>query len=178
MAALKIKPVSPAREREAAKAAPSPEPARDEPEAAAKVEAEKDKPGATRRPTPRSKPKLASADDQRSPYAGERRGQVSMFLYPSLWAALEERAGELVERGEKASATALLVAILHFHMPTDEAEAEVLVRDFLLKRAGALGERVFEGESATERNARLFESQRDELGRLGRAVSALSLIHI
>lgn len=171
--ALSIKPVSPAREREAAKATPPPTRAA-EPEVATSngAKAAEQTPKTGRRGGTRSKPKLAVAENQRSPYAGERRVQVSMFLYPSLWTELEQRAAELVDDGEKASATALLVAILHFRMPADEAAATDLVREFLLERAGARGERPFEGETATERNARLFESQRDGLSRLGRAVSS------
>lgn len=117
-------------------------------------------------PSPRA---LAGAE---VPYAGERRVQASIHIYPSAWQTLEERARELAEAGGRGSASLLLVALLHFHIPADPETAGEIVQRFRQRLAGAGGEEAFAGEDAAERNVRLFASQRDRLDQLGRAVTA------
>lgn len=166
---LELKPVMPSRQREA-EAPPEPKPAskpkRDSNSGSGGEASPPARPkpaaAAVERSAPRvSRPRLQAGSA--SPYGGERREQVSLYIYEPLWEQLELRAGELAEGGARASAASLLVALLHFHLPEDPGESLALGRSFRLALAGIDGEPHFDGERPGERNVRLFESQRTRL---------------
>ena len=98
-------------------------------------------PASEPRPTPRrsraaARPKgQSAASDQQTapsqletnPYAGVRKVQAPVRLFPSLWDHLEDLVRELRAEGLEVDKTALLNAILHFHGPADAASGRDLV---------------------------------------------------
>lgn len=62
-----------------------------------------------------------------NPYAGMRKAQAPVRLFPPLWERLEQLVRDLRDEGLEVDKTALLNAILHFHGPGDLAEARELV---------------------------------------------------
>jgi hypothetical protein len=75
---------------------------------------------------------LAPAQLETNPYAGMRKVQAPVRLFPPLWDHLEELVRELQAEGLEVNKTALLNAILHFHGPADTATGRELVNQWRL----------------------------------------------
>lgn len=69
----------------------------------------------------------SAAPAETNPYAGQRKVQAPVRLFPPLWDRLEQLVRELREEGLEVDKTALLNAVLHFHGPDDLDEARELV---------------------------------------------------
>ncbi|MGO9792125.1 MAG: hypothetical protein ACLP8S_22270 [Solirubrobacteraceae bacterium] len=69
----------------------------------------------------------SAAPTETNPYAGQRKVQAPVRLFPPLWDRLEQLVRELREEGLEVDKTALLNAALHFHGPGDLDEARELV---------------------------------------------------
>jgi hypothetical protein len=74
----------------------------------------------------------APAQLETNPYAGMRKVQAPVRLFPPLWDHLEELVRKLQAEGLDVDKTALLNAILHFHGPADEATGRDLVNQWRL----------------------------------------------
>jgi len=61
-----------------------------------------------------------------NPYAGLRKVQAPVRLFPPLWDRLDELVRELQSEGHEVDKTALLNATLHFHGPATVTEAREL----------------------------------------------------
>lgn len=80
--------------------------------------------------TTASKPSQSTpttGDSTTNPYAGMRKVQVPVRLFPPLWDRLEEIVRELRDEGLEVDKTALLNAVLHFDGPRDLERARELV---------------------------------------------------
>lgn len=75
--------------------------------------------------TPREQPEPAQAET--NPYAGMRKLQAPVRLFPPLWDRLEGLVHELRAEGLEVDKTALLNAALHFYGPADTDQARELV---------------------------------------------------
>jgi len=62
-----------------------------------------------------------------NPYAGMRKVQAPVRLFPPLWDGLEQIVRELRDEGHDVDKTAVLNAVLHFNGPTDIDAARELV---------------------------------------------------
>jgi hypothetical protein len=82
---------------------------------------------AAARPEPRTDQQTAPSQLETNPYAGVRKVQAPVRLFPSLWDHLEDLVRELRAEGLEVDKTALLNAILHFHGPADAASGRDLV---------------------------------------------------
>lgn len=84
-----------------------------------------------RRTTTPSKPPeqqpAQEAPSETNPYAGMRKVQAPVRLFPPLWDRLEELVRELRDEGLDVDKTALLNATLHFYGPADVKQARELV---------------------------------------------------
>jgi hypothetical protein len=78
-----------------------------------------------RRPVERTAPDDSAGDT--NPYAGMRKVQAPVRLFPPLWEQLEQLVRELRDEGLEVDKTALLNAVLHFHGPGDADVARALV---------------------------------------------------
>ncbi len=78
------------------------------------------------RSTAASRTPQTSASDT-NPYAGMRKVQAPVRLFPPLWERLEQLVRELRDEGLEVDKTALLNAVLHFHGPCDLDEGRDLV---------------------------------------------------
>lgn len=76
-----------------------------------------------------------------NPYAGMRKVQAPVRLFPPLWEQLERLVRQLRDEGHEVDKTALLNAVLHFHGPADLDEARELANRWraLLARPPARG---------------------------------------
>lgn len=84
-------------------------------------------PGAGRS-SPRAPMLLSEAGaGENNPYAGLRKAQAPIRLFPPLWDQLEQLSRGLRDEGHEVDKTALLNAILHFHGPADLDEARELI---------------------------------------------------
>jgi hypothetical protein len=89
-------------------------------------------PSRSRRPrrapaTTEREPKIAAAEAETNPYAGMRKMQAPVRLFPPLWDRLEQIVRELRDEGLEVDKTALLNAVLHFDGPADADGARELV---------------------------------------------------
>ena len=81
-----------------------------------------------RAPAPTApEPKVAAAEAETNPYAGMRKMQAPVRLFPPLWDRLDNIVRELRDEGLEVDKTALLNAVLHFDGPADAEQARDLV---------------------------------------------------
>ncbi len=78
-------------------------------------------------PQPAALPATSSAAGEINPYAGMRKVQAPVRLFPPLWEHLEQLVRELSDEGHEVDKTALLNAVLHFYGPDDLDTARELV---------------------------------------------------
>jgi hypothetical protein len=78
----------------------------------------------SRRPAERS---AIDAEETTNPYAGMRKVQAPVRLFPPLWEQLEQLVRQLRDEGLEVDKTALINAVLHFHGPGDADAAGELV---------------------------------------------------
>jgi hypothetical protein len=71
--------------------------------------------------------RLPAGQGETNPYAGLRKIQAPVRLFPPLWDGLEELVRALQAEQLEVDKTALLNAVLHFHGPQDLADARELV---------------------------------------------------
>jgi hypothetical protein len=65
-----------------------------------------------------------------NPYAGMRKMQAPVRLFPPLWDHLEELVRELRAEDLELDKTALLNAVLHFYGPADTEAARELINQW------------------------------------------------
>lgn len=84
---------------------------------------------APRQRQPRSTTALVGelTESEINPYAGMRKMQAPVRLFPPLWDHLEQLVRELRAEGLEVDKTSLLNAVLHFHGPADAAAGRELV---------------------------------------------------
>jgi len=80
-----------------------------------------------RRPRPVERTAPGDSAGDTNPYAGMRKVQAPVRLFPPLWEQLEQLVRELRDEGLEVDKTALLNAVLHFHGPGDADVARALV---------------------------------------------------
>jgi len=86
------------------------------------------KPASRRRAaTPSRAREQHEAPSDTNPYAGMRKVQIPVRLFPPLWDRLDELVRDLRDEGLEVDKTAVLNAMLHFHGPADTREAAELV---------------------------------------------------
>lgn len=88
--------------------------------------------GAPKRQSSPSDQHPAPAQLETNPYAGMRKVQAPVRLFPPLWDHLEQLVRELQAEGLDVDKTALLNAILHFHGPADATTGRELVNQWRL----------------------------------------------
>ncbi len=95
---------------------------------------EPEPPASERPPRPASPPRAprprstsATSTQATNPYAGMRKVQTPVRLFPPLWDRLEQLVRELGDEGLEADKTALLNAMMHFRGPVDTDEARDLI---------------------------------------------------
>ena len=76
-------------------------------------------------PAERLAPSLSAGET--NPYAGMRKMQAPVRLFPPLWEHLEQLVRELSDEGLEVDKTALLNAVLHFNAPGELDAARELV---------------------------------------------------
>lgn len=72
-------------------------------------------------------PALSHSAGETNPYAGMRKVQAPVRLFPPLWEHLEHLVRELSDEGLEVDKTALLNAVLHFSGPGELDAARELV---------------------------------------------------
>jgi hypothetical protein len=90
------------------------------------------KPTKRRRPTSQAVPpeQPQPMDFGTNPYAGMRKMQAPVRLFPPLWDHLEELVRELRAEDIELDKTALLNAVLHFYGPADTEAARELINQW------------------------------------------------
>jgi hypothetical protein len=81
-----------------------------------------------RAPAPKqAEPEPAAPQPETNPFAGMRKVQAPVRLFPPLWDRLEQLVRELRDEGHEVDKTALLNAVLHFDGPATTDDARDLV---------------------------------------------------
>jgi hypothetical protein len=101
-------------------------------------------------------------------YNGRPRERVSVSLPKPLLDSLAKLAADVGEQGRRTSLNHLLLAVLHFRLPADAAEASELVRSWRLLRAGADGPDPYDGDPTKETAIRIYPVTRARLDVLAR----------
>lgn len=105
-------------------ARPAPEPEQRSTPTARPARAKRARPEAGQ---PAERPVPSASAGEINPYAGMRKVQAPVRLFPPLWDRLEQLVRELSDEGLEVDKTALLNAVLHFHGPGELDAARELV---------------------------------------------------
>ena len=125
-----------------------------------------EEPESKRAPRKRSKQPAPRKQLQGRPaYTGESLSSSKVSLIPELWERLLASAAEASQRGVSTSASRLLMAIVHFHMPQDLDTQRALARGW-----PATYRARYRGQRSEQVSVRMYPSLLERLGQEARAV--------